>query len=191
MADNIKFVVDVKKLQRDIQKQTDIEAKNAIKSLRKDDLEEIGNNVIAEMKLLISKGISPIKEFGRFPAYKWASAKSLARKSGSKKKTVDRQFQNKYPFSARRKFPNKRERPVNLKLSGSFLENLITKITRNTIYIGFFKEPYTKYEQGHREGANTQPPRPIIPQPGEQFSESIYRRLVKSTQAVFDRKNRT
>lgn len=189
MANEVRLVIDYKKLERDIKRATNQEAKQALKSLKKSELQTIGDAVVEEMKVLIAKGISPIKGDGRFPAYKWASAKSVARKSGSKKKNVNRQFQNKYPYSARKDFPAKRERPVNLKLSGNFLKNLIAKISNRTIEIGFFEEPWTKYEQGHREGVNGQPPRPIIPIPGEEFSPSIYRRLVKVIQSVFDRKN--
>lgn len=188
----IKFAIDYKKLERDIQKQTKVEAKQAFDSLKKNDLQDIGDGIVDQMKILIAKGISPIKGFGRFPAYKWASKKSLARKSGSARgKKLNRQFQNKYPYSARKDFPDKRERPVNLKLSGQFLENLIARVKGKTIEIGFFEKPWTEYEQGHREGVNGQPPRPIIPENGEEFGETIYRRLVKTLQSVFDKKNRT
>lgn len=184
----VRFAIDMKKLERDIKKASGLEAKQALQTLKNQELEGIGNGVIAEMRLLISKGISPIKGAGRFPAYKWAGVKFLARKSGTKKKQADRQFQSKYPYSVQDEFPQKKERPVNLTLSGEFLNNLIVKVKNKVIEIGFFEAPWTKYEQGHREGSNGQPPRPIIPISGEEFSPSIYRRLVKTIQSVFDRR---
>ena len=184
----IKAVIDFKKLQRDLEKASGVEAKKVIDSLKRSDLDDIGDAVIDEMKSAIAKGISPIKDAGRFPAYKWAAKKSLARKSGSKKKQADREFKGKYPYSAQKKFPGKRERPVNLKLSGEFLNNLKTTIKNKTILLGFFKKPFDDYELGHREGANDQPKRPIIPISGEEFTNSIYRRLVKAVQKVFDKK---
>lgn len=189
MANDFRIVFDTRKLQRDIEKASGEEAKSAVSKITTNQKLEIGDAVIEEMQSAIAKGISPIKQAGRFPAYKWAGKKSLARKSGSKKKDADRIFSNKYPFSVQDKFPQKKERPVNLKLSGSFLKNLKAKVLNNKLYIGFFEEPWTLYESGHREGVNGQPKRPIIPDGvKEEFSQSIYRRLVKSLQQVFDRK---
>mgnify|MGYP000355428565 FL=1 len=188
MANKISFVFDAEKLKRDLKKASGEEAEAAVKKITKAEKLDIGEAVIDEMQVVIAKGISPIKENGRFPAYKWADKKQLARKSGSKKKEADRFFKNKYPYSAQAKFPGKKERPVNLKLSGDFLKNLKAKVLNTTLWIGFFEEPWTLYEQGHREGVGGQPKRPIIPNGDEELSQTIYRRLVKSLQQVFDRK---
>lgn len=183
-----KAVFDLKKLERDLKKVSGEESEKAIKKINNRDLLQVGENLIDEMKIAIEKGISPIKEAGRFPAYKWAGKKQLARKSGSKKKKVDREFSNKYPYSAMKDYPQKKERPVNLKLSGEFLKNLKAKVVNKILRIGFFEGPWDKYESGHREGVHGQPSRPIIPIDGENFSNSVYRRLVKSLQSVFDSK---
>ncbi len=113
-----------------------------------------------KMKDLIKKGISPIEGDGRFPPYK-------AQVERNKKK---------YPDSVRDKFPNKRRRPVNLFLSGRFLRELKAVPRRiNLIVVGFFSPYGQKLEQGHREQANGQGYRPIIPdtQAGEDFALSI------------------
>lgn len=105
-----------------------------------------------EMLDLISKGISPIKGNGRFPAYKDA-----------------------------KKYPGKRKsaRPVNLKLSGDFLNSLQARVKKFKdgfgFVIGYFDNLSKLKEQGHREGANKQRKRPSIPEidKREQFAERI------------------
>ena len=182
------FVIDPEKLRRDLARVSKMSADKAIRSLTRNDLLDVADATIDEMKTMISKGISPIKGEGRFPAYLWAGKKSLARKRGAKKKALNREFSDKYPYSAMKKFPGKKERPVNLKLSGDFLNALSARVGKSRIDIGFFDKPFEDYELGHREGANGQPKRPIIPIKGEELSPSIYRRLVKTLQKVFDKK---
>lgn len=184
----VTVVFDFNKLQRDIERETGLEAKKALKSLKQSELKEIGEAVCDEIRTVTAKGISPIKTVGRFAAYKWAAKKSLKRKSGSKGKSLNREFQNKYPFNVRDKYPQKRERPVNLRLSGEFMKALKAKVISGVLEIGYFDELFAKYESGHREGVNGQPKRPTIPQDSEQFSDTIYRRLVKVIQSVFDKK---
>lgn len=122
------------------------------KPVEKSDAEDIGKVVIDEMKNMISKGISPILDQGRFPAYK---------------------NPERYPGKLKNK------RPVNLKLSGSFLDSLKYKAV--TSKSGYATEIFYKgkkqnlKEQGHRDGANGQPSRPTIPQDGEQFAARIKR----------------
>lgn len=187
---SIKFEFDLSRFKRDIEAESKKKAQEQISKLNTAELMSIGMAAVDEMKSAISKGLSPIKGNGRFPAYKWAGKKALARKSGTKKRSeLNREFQNKYPYSAMNEFPDKKERPVNLKLSGDFLNNLKAKVMRGKIYIGFFEQPWAKYEEGHREGVNGQPKRPIIPSDeDEQFSDTILRRLVKVVQSVFDKK---
>lgn len=191
---SVRMVFDANKLKRDLQKAAGEEAEKAVKRISNRDKIDIGEQVIDEMKTAIAKGISPIKDAGRFPAYLWAGKKQLARKSGTKKKQADREFKNKYPYSAMKDFPDKRERPVNLALSGAFLRALKAKVQGSTLYIGFFDgdkdkhgTPFGDYESGHREGVFGQPKRPIIPDGKEELSQSVYRRLVKALQEVFDR----
>lgn len=185
-----KFKLDLSQFQRDIEAESRKKAQEQIKKLSQRELMTIGNSAIEEMKKAIAKGLSPIKGAGRFPAYLWAGKKSLARKSGAKKrKELNREFQNKYPYSVKNKFPDKKERPVNLKLSGEFLKNLKSMVEGRDLFIGFEEgSTWADYESGHREGVHEQPKRPIIPQEDEQFSDSILRRLVKTVQSVFDKK---
>lgn len=190
MAKNqVYTVIDTKRLERDLRKVVGEETERALKRVTNKEKLSVGEAVIDEMLKAIAKGISPIKGRGRFEAYKWAGKKNADRKKGAKKKSLDLKYSNKYPYSAQGKFPDKKERPVNLKLSGNFLSNLKAKILGSSLYVGFFEEPWSKYEQGHREGAKGQPSRPIIPSgDGEEFSQSIYRRLVSQLQDVFDKK---
>lgn len=113
----------------------------------------LGDLTVGLMKQKIEKGISPIEGNGRFPAYK---------------------DPKKYP-GKRTDFPNKRPRPVNLELSGKFLDKLKAKVSAGgrTISVGFFDSYGKKLEQGHREGANGQKERPIIPDNSEQLAKSI------------------
>lgn len=132
-------------------------------TMRVEDAQRMGKEVVAEMKDLISKGISPIAGVGRFPPYKHAGVKG------------------KYPDNQKRKFPSKRSRPVNLFLSGKQMRALRFRVTRNKqgagIEVGYFDSDEAKKEQGHREGVNDQPQRPTIPTGEEGFAEKI-RRIV-------------
>jgi hypothetical protein len=145
--------------------------------------------IIREMLDLISKGVSPIHGHGRFPPYKSQineqEAKREAEKGFGTKKQQAKAFRAmkknlapKYPDSVKEQYPRKKRRPVNLYLSGDFLSNL-THIPiigeRPGAEIGFFDTKSQKKEQGHREMANGQGFRPIIPmvRKGEQFSKAV------------------
>jgi hypothetical protein len=132
----------------------DIPSKAALASNR-----EIAKTAKEKILDLVSKGISPIDGKGRFPNYKNTQ---------------------KYPKRARKNFPSKRNRPVNLTLSGKFLRALKSfPKSLNIITIGFFSQYGEDLELGHREGANSQPQRPIIPQDGESFAKSIQAAILK------------
>lgn len=132
-------------------------------SVTKREIEQIGDAAITAMKSDIASGLSPVRGRGRFPGYKRAS-------------------QGGYPYTVKSKYPSKRERPVNLSLSGDFLDSLRSKAiaqrsdsdgTTYGLEIGL-SDPLSRLkEQGHREGANGQPSRPIIPTSAEGFSQSI------------------
>lgn len=138
--------IDQKRLAVALEK--DLKRKVDLKNLKKSHLEEIGKDYIAEIKARIARGISPL--YGnRFPAYKNP-----------------------------KRYPGKRKpkRPVNLKLTGDFLKSLIVKVTtgsRPILTITFNKPKSFDKERGHREGANTQPKRPIIPNNRETFSRGL------------------
>jgi len=135
----------------------------------------MGSMIEAEMKNQISKGVSTVGNSGRMPAYK---AQSRPNKNG-------------YPYNTPQfKSGKKKDRPVNLKLTGDFLEALIFKVRQVrgswVTDVGYFKDSEAKKESGHREGVNGQPSRPTIPTKQEGFSQriqriisSIYRRHIR------------
>lgn len=133
--------------------------------------EQIGQAVIAAMKQSIASGNSPIAGWGRFPAYK---------------------DPKRYPGN------HKPKSPVNLKLSGDFLNSLTYSIfphkSGRGFEVAFFYRGSDQNikEVGHRRGANTQPQRPTIPDAsqGEKFSrlvEDAYMRV--ASQVVKRRTN--
>jgi hypothetical protein len=188
--------VDFKKLRKQLEKELEKTGLSLIGAISLQDRKRIGIAAIEEIKTLVSKGVSPIAGRGRFPAYKGVSASAAINKTaksltGSRKKRA-RQIASDlkkkfYPYTVQGKFPDKRERPVNLFLSGDFLSNLNTKIIKNGVEIGFYDEKSVKKESGHREGVNGQPPRPILPQGNEKFSESIYQRVVALLTSIVKR----
>lgn len=135
------------------------------------DARELGKSVVAEMKDLISKGISPLSGYGRFPAYKNP-------KEG-------------YPKTVRGQYPSKRNTPVNLRLSGDFLNALTNQVQTigkvGRVVIGYFDSRQAIKEKGHREGANTQPKRPTIPRGSEKFAQRIQVLILAFTSKVLDR----
>ena len=124
------------------------------KLLPKSDAEKIGDQIVSEMKALITKGVSPIKGTGRFPAYK---------------------NPKNYPGRIRKQYPQKKNTPVNLTLSGDFLKSLKSSVRKDGILIGLTTRLSKEKESDHRTGKNTQPKRPIIPlvANGEQFALKI------------------
>lgn len=139
--------------------------------VEREEAKAIGEAVVAVMKDMISKGQSPVIGGGfgtRFPAYKWAQA-SKGDRSG------------RYPWSAMRKYPDKRVTPVNLRLSGDQLSDLGYKVVSRPggslgVDIGYPEGSKSALkEQGHREGVHGQPKRPTIPRvnAGEQFASRV------------------
>lgn len=120
--------------------------------LDKDTATKIGKEVVTEMKDMISKGISPIQSVGRFEGYK---------------------NPEKYPGD------RKPKRPVNLRLTGDFLNNLkfqvISQAKDYFVRVGFFDRDSQLKEEGHRVGHNRQPKRPTIPEGNEQLAQRIQR----------------
>lgn len=112
----------------------------------------VGKTVVAMMLDLILAGQSPIKGRGAFPKYK---------------------NPKKYPGDL------KPHSPVNLFLSGKFLNSLKSQVYQRgkgyAVEIGYFTKLSAKKEQGHREGANGQPRRPTIPKldKRERFTDEI------------------
>lgn len=140
--------------------------KSASKLVKKQDFKEIGQETVAEMKTMISKGISPVRGGGRFPGYK---------------------NPEKYPKRVKSKYPAKKDRPVNLKLTGEQLDNLRSESTDKSFTIKYTGEAADK-EQGHREGVHGQPIRPTIPEENEQFAVSIERNIVKKLTEIITKR---
>lgn len=118
------------------------------------DAKIIGAELVTAMKQLITRGISPIKSVGRFPAYKNP-------KDG-------------YPSTAPKKY-GKKNTPVNLTLTGDQLRDLSFQVKGNGIEIGYSEKQAIDKEQGHRDGVNGQPKRPTLPKTsqGEEFAQTL------------------
>lgn len=152
----------------------------------------VGVATIKEMTTLIERGISPIEGSGRFPAYKAQAKKNLANKlarglkrsgnaaGAARAKAKASEASKGYPYNTEEfKKGSKKDRPVNLWLKGDFLRALKyrLKLFKGSYVtdIGFFDPKQEVKEQGHREGANGQPKRPIIPTSQEGFAQRIQR----------------
>lgn len=165
MALKFKGQIDGNAIDAVLQKLDDLQS-----PLKQSDYTTIGRRVINQMQKLISRGLSPVRGSGlskKFPKYK-------------------RQDDPRgYPANVKNRFRSKRQKPVNLKLSGRFLKALKFKSTARGVEIGYFDKKQAIKEQGHREGANTQPKRPTIPDAGrkEQFVASIQQEYLKVANA--------
>lgn len=132
------------------------------KDIQKTQIARVAQGFLEQKKRRISQGQSPITG-KRFPRYK----------------NPDR-----YPGGL------KPSRPVNLRLTGDFLRDLVFRVItgKNPAIEIFFKTNESQLkEQGHREGANGQPKRPIIPNQRETYSRGLRRRLDALLQSVIDR----
>lgn len=119
--------------------------------LTKKGANQLGGIVVREMKKDISQLKSPIRGKGKFPALK-ESYKKIKRRKG------------------------KGDKP-NLSLTGQFLKSLTHKSNKLrdgwSTTIKFSNQTAKDKEQGHREGANGQKQRPIIPEGSEGFNKRI------------------
>lgn len=188
--------IDMVKLRRDVEREIKRFAKQGVQDLSPQERQYIGEDMIDLMKDFISKGISPIQGWGRFPAYKGTEREAQVRagqrraKKGASKQlkralrlqraSAVAQKKTRYPYNVMGKFPNKRERPVNLFLSGDFMDDLVARATSVGLTIGFWAKKSVDKEKGHRTGANGQRLRPIIPNDSETFTRPIYQRLLQS-----------
>ena len=134
-------------------------------------LEEIGVEVVKEMKVFISQGISPVKSVKRFEAY-----------AAQRFKGYDDQYKL-YPVSVQKQYPSKAIRPVNLYLSGEFLKTLRHRVVNGKLDIGHLN-PDAKTDaliETHNEGKHKHvPKRQYLPTGrGEQFIVTI-ERLIKN-----------
>ena len=89
------------------------------------DLKDVGDSAIERMLRLIASGQSPVQTFGRYAAYKWVGIGNNIRRSfvaKVAKKVFSGIKSAKYPYNQMKQFPDKKVRPVNLKLSGEFCQ---------------------------------------------------------------------
>lgn len=193
MAGEIKGQLDIQALKASLNRELRRYKKEGIEQMTAAERRIVGQAGLAAMLDYISKGISPIEGMGRFPGYKWvdrinAQLKAVSRSKSKRLVTrAKKRFaranlkalqKTKYPYSAMRRYPDKKVRPVNLFLSGKFLRHVQLRFPNKGVSIGIYEQPYVKYEQGHREGVNTQPERPIIPQGTETFSRNIMNKII-------------
>lgn len=182
--------LNLSKLKRDLNREMKrIGLKTIEEGLTVQDKVQIGEELIEAIKDQVAVGISPILGRGRFEAYKAVGAASKILKGGKattkagrarRRAFAQKTKQQGYPYTVRNKYPSKRDRPVNLYLSGRFLNDLRAKALKRGLEFGFYTELSALKEQGHREGANGQPQRPIIPIRNERLNRSIYNRLIVS-----------
>jgi hypothetical protein len=173
---------------RDSLKEVQQEIQELKEGLTRSEAIELGEAVTEEMKRLIAVGKSPIEKTGRFPEYKAVGLargveKVARRLSGERKKAakgIAAGIKSRgYPYSVQDEFPDKKPRPVNLKLSGKFLDSLRVLVEPGagsrgwTPKVGFSDPLSIDKEEGHATGANGQPKRPIIPAEFQEFTKGI------------------
>lgn len=128
------------------------------------EMKRIGDLVVEEMLSDTEAGRSPLTG-AAFPAYK---------------------NPKKYPGK------KKPSRPVNLRLTGQFLQSLKYQIVeaRNRIglEIGFSNRLAALKELGHRNGANRQPKRPLIPRGKQRLREGINKKIRVLIRSIIDKR---
>lgn len=166
---------------------------------------EVGDTVLDGIKDAAAKGLSPVAGVGRFPGYKaqeeakaqkriarnaWQNASQAGSSStGVRLRNLSRSASDEakksaqgYPVSVQDKFPQKKIRPVNLSLTGEYLNSLRYSFNRSKLSIRFFfaGKRANLLAETHNEG--TQEPvvarRPVLPTAdGQEFISSIMRAI--------------
>lgn len=138
-----------------------------LRSINKSAHGDIAKSVVDEMKRMILSGISPVKGVRRFVQYA----------------AVRNKNQKDYPFSVKNKFPQKSKTPVNLTLSGQFLDTLSYKANDKGSTIGHIDPSRRTRDlfESHNDGLNKRvPQRKYLPNiRGEEYSVSIMRLIKK------------
>jgi len=131
---------------------------------------KLGKRVLKDVLDSIAVGKSPVRGQGRFKGYK------VDRSAGEPASQL-------YPNTVKKKFPDKRKRPVNLKLNGDLLKAFGWKSIKGGIEFGLIttKEKLKKIFEAHNEGTNTKkkvPKRQLLPTgPKDKFIITIQRRI--------------
>jgi hypothetical protein len=146
-------------------------------------LSKVGEFIVEETKEFISKGVSPVLGEGKFEAYSGVRNRTG---SGSRKSS---QSNNRYPYNVRRKHPDKKASPVNLKLTGKMLSELKFRPQKQSVKVGFFDADMAKRAGTHNEGDPKKfiPRRHFLPTgSGEEFVVSIKRGLLDLFTDILD-----
>lgn len=167
---------------------------------------KIGDIAVSVIKDFVSKGINPLNVGGKFPKYSdnyknviksqiafrknrgnktfgipfFTEVSSLKTKKARKVEIAGlSQYALKVREQDKQKFKDKRISPVNLKLSGKFLEEFESRpkktATGISIILGFFKSYGKKLETFHRNATNA---RPIIPINTEPLSAKVRKTIL-------------
>lgn len=130
------------------------------------------------IKEMIKRGDSPIKTYGRFKGY-------------AVDRIRDKNPKYLYPNSVKRKYADKLRRPVNLSLSGEYLDKLRVKKRGDNYEVGFFSltSKQRKMFDAHNMGKNKHiPMRKHLPtQNDEEFKEVIMQSFTKGLERLFKR----
>lgn len=171
---------------------------DGLKIIKKLDHNFIAGEVVGEMKNFITTGVSPVKGVGRFTPYKATRAsnevKQFSKTQQSSRGGYYRRLAkvalskyNFYPNSVRNKYPSKTITPVNLYLSGEFLNSLTHRALKTGSEIGHINPSARTRNlfEAHNEGLNKNvPQRRYLPvKRGEKFVVSIMR-LIKDLYAA-------
>ncbi len=136
----------------------------------------IGDTVIKQMNNFIARGQSPVRDQGRFVGYKHQQISGGKAKPSSENKRG-------YPYSVMHRFPDKKVRPVNLRLTGQMLAALAHKFYAGAqkIELGIFSGKEALKAETHNEGTQEPrvPRRHFLPtEDGESFAETIQRDII-------------
>ena len=119
----------------------------------------LGEALITEVRDHVARGVSPVKGFGKFPAY----SKAYAAKKGSKR--------------------------VNLELTEAMLNDIEFKRRRTGIAFGIFGGLSEKKAETHNAGTqqnNGPPARPFIPIKRNTFKRTVMRAAEQAVEEEFE-----
>ena len=146
----------------------------------------LGKFVDVSTKERVARGLSPVRGVGRFPAYavqrKTAQARHIKKSlSGSRRKSINSKISNAkdslYPRTVKDKFPDKKDRPINLYLDGTFLSNIGYNWTKLGIEYGLQSDRKLMVDmfQTHNNGTHKDvPQRKFVPvNPKDKYVKAI------------------
>lgn len=145
---------------------------------------DLGETIVEAIKDATDSGLSPVKGRGRFVAY--SVQRNEANTQAEKKKLYPRNVLNKYP--------SKRDRPVNLRLSGELMKSLSFRATTKGVSVGHFnpnadiKEKFEAHNEGSKPNV---PQRKYLPTKGDTFNATIMRKIkeaVLSNLSIFKKR---